>query len=153
MNVLLDVNVALDVIPERQPWLDDSKGVWDACHETRIVGHLVATAVTNIFSISRRLIGTEKARAGVGICLATFEIIPVGRRELEQANAMAGSDLEDNVSLACAQVAGLDVIVTRDKTGFTDSPLPVLTPSELLARLPRGEPGGADQDRGPVEGA
>ena len=102
MKVLIDVNVALDVILERQPWLDDSKGVWDACHETRIVGHLIATAVTNIFYISRRIIGTEKARAGVHLCLATFEITPVGRQELEQADAMAGIDLEDKVSLAFA---------------------------------------------------
>ena len=101
MKVLIDVNVALDVILERPPWLEDSRGVWDACHETRFAGHLIATAVTNIFYIARRLIGTEKARAAVGMCLATFEVVPVGRNDLERADAMAGSDLEDNVSMAC----------------------------------------------------
>ena len=50
-----------------------------------LTGHLVATGLTNLFYISRRIIGTEKARAGIHICLATFEIIPVGRQELEQA--------------------------------------------------------------------
>jgi hypothetical protein len=49
MNVLIDVNVVLDVILERQPWLGDSKGVWDACHQMRIAGHLVATGLTNLF--------------------------------------------------------------------------------------------------------
>ena len=62
------------------------------------------------------------------MCLATFEIIPVGRMELVQAEMMAESDLDDNVSLTCAQVAGLDVIVTRDPRGlcrFDDSgPVP-----------------------------
>ncbi len=29
MNVLIDANVALDVIFEREPWLRDSKGVWE----------------------------------------------------------------------------------------------------------------------------
>ena len=148
MKVLVDVNVALDVILEREPWLKDSKGVWDACHETRIVGHLNATAVTNIFYVSRRLIGTEKARAAVRICLATFEIIPVGRDELQKADAMAGSDLEDNVSMACALAAGLDAIVTRDPKGFAGSPIPVLSPTELLARLPNDEPGEAEAGRG-----
>ncbi|MGO8896832.1 MAG: type II toxin-antitoxin system VapC family toxin [Isosphaeraceae bacterium] len=137
MNILIDVNVVLDVILERQPWLGDSKGVWDACHQMRIAGHLVATGLTNLFYISRRTIGTEKARAGVHICLATFEIISVGRLELEQADAMAGSDLEDNLSLACALSARLDVIVTRDPSGFAGSPILVLTPAELLAKLPK----------------
>jgi predicted nucleic acid-binding protein len=139
MRVLIDANVALDVILERQPWLDDSKGVWDACHEVRVVGHLVATGLTNLFYVSRRLIGTAKARAGVRMCLATFEIIPVGRSELERADTMAGSDLEDNVSLACALAAGLDAIVTRDSTGFAGSPIVVLSPAELLAQLPKDD--------------
>ena len=78
-----------------------------------------------------------KARAGVDICLATFEIVPVGRLELEQADAMAGSDLEDNLSLACALAARLDAIVTRDPSGFAGSPIPVMTPAELLAQLPK----------------
>ncbi len=117
------------------------------------MGHLIATGVTNIFYISRRIIGTEKARAGVRICLATFEITPVGRDELKQAEAMAGSDLEDNVSLAFALSAGLDAIVTRDKTGFVESPLPVLSPAELLALLPKGDRGEANPDQGPAAGA
>ena len=137
MNVLIDANVALDVIMERQPWLVDSKGVWDACYQKRVIGHLVATSLTNLFYVSRRIIGTEKARAGVRICLATFRIIPVGRLELEQADVMAGSDLEDNVSLACALNARLDAIVTRDPRGFAGSPVPVLSPTELLALLSR----------------
>jgi predicted nucleic acid-binding protein len=137
MNVLIDVNVALDVILERQPWLGDSKAVWDACHQMQLTGHLVATCLTNLFYISRRIIGTEKARAGVHICLATFEIIPVGRLELEQADVMTGSDLEDNVCLACAVNARLDAIVTRNPKDFAGSPVLVLTPAELLAQLPR----------------
>jgi predicted nucleic acid-binding protein len=140
MKVLIDVNVALDVILERQPWLEDSKAVWDACHETRIVGHLVATGLTNLFYVSRRIIGIEKARAAVGVCLATFEIIPVGRLELERADAMAGNDLEDNLSIACAVSAGLDAIVTRDPRGFAGSPVPVRSPAELLAMISRGDP-------------
>jgi predicted nucleic acid-binding protein len=144
MKVLIDVNVALDVILERQPWLEDSKSVWDACHETRIVGHLIATAVTNIFYVSRRLIGTEKARVGVRMSLATLEVVPVGRHELELADAMPGSDLEDNVSLACALASSLDAIVTRDPTGFAGSPIPVLSPAELLALLAKNEDGGRE---------
>jgi predicted nucleic acid-binding protein len=135
MNVMIDVNVVLDVILKRQPWLDHSKGVWDACHQMRLAGHLVATGLTNLFYISRRIMGTEKARAGVRTCLATFEIIPVGRLELEQAEAMAGSDLEDNVCLACALNAGLDAIVTRNPKDFGSSSVPVMTPAELLALL------------------
>jgi hypothetical protein len=66
---------------------------------------------------------------------------------------MAGSDLEDNVSLACALAAGLDAIVTRDPKSFASSPIPVLSPAELLAQLPKDDPEGADQAQGPARDA
>lgn len=34
----------------------------------------------------------------------------------------------------------LDAIVTRDSTGFADSQVIVLTPAELIARIPQGAP-------------
>jgi predicted nucleic acid-binding protein len=44
--------------------------------------------------------------------------------------------MEDNIQSAAAQEAQLDVIITRDQTGFKSSPLKVLTPTELLKMLP-----------------
>ena len=43
MNVLIDLNIVLDVLLIREPWVADSKGVWDANHEKRIRGYLAAT--------------------------------------------------------------------------------------------------------------
>jgi hypothetical protein len=70
-------------------------------------------------------------------CLQTFEIIPVGRPELERADSLPGSDFEDNLQMACAALAKLDAIVTRDPSGFAGSPIPVLSPAELLAQVPQ----------------
>ena len=38
MKVLIEVNVALDVILERPTLARGFQGVWDACHETRFAG-------------------------------------------------------------------------------------------------------------------
>ena len=48
---------------------------------------------------------------------------------------MAGSDLEDNVCMACAVIASLDAIVTRNTKDFAGCPVRILTPSELVALL------------------
>ena len=81
------------------------------------------------------MIGTEKAREALSACLQTFEILPIGRAELECADSREGSDFEDNLVIASAVAAKLDAIVTRDLKGFTGSPVPVLTPAELLAKF------------------
>jgi hypothetical protein len=42
--------------------------------------------------------------------------------------------------LFVGHIADLDAIVTRDPKGFAGSPVPVLSPAELLAQLPKGDP-------------
>jgi len=51
------------------------------------------------------------------------------------ATTLPGSDFEDNLQIACAVEARLDAIVTRNPKDFAGSPVPVLTPAELLALL------------------
>ena len=41
-------------------------------------------------------------------------------------------DFEDTLQIAAAMAWGADVIVTRDKDGFADSPVKVLAPAEFL---------------------
>jgi hypothetical protein len=93
----------------------------------------------------------EKAREAVRLCLQTFVVIPVGRPELELADSQPGSDLEDNLVVACASVLGLDAIVTRDPSGFRHSPIRILSPAEFLHLLPRDQPDGPDRAQGEAQ--
>jgi hypothetical protein len=138
MNVLLDLNIVLDVILQRQPWLAEATVIWDAHVQGRIRGHLVATSLTNLFYITRRLLGTGQARRAVQTCLQTFAVLPVDGPLLQQADALPGTDFEDNLQLAAAAAVPLDAIVSRDPRGFAGSPVTVLTPADLLARLAQG---------------
>ncbi len=92
-----------------------------------------------IFYIVRRNADLARARRVVSECLDSFEILPVDRSTLELARTLTGPDFEDNLQIACAVVARLDAIVTRDPRGFAGSPVPVHSPAEFLARLSKGE--------------
>jgi len=135
MRVLLDTNVLLDVLLAREPWLAEAAAVWRASDDRRIVGYLTASTITDIFYIARRLAGLEVAQDSVRVCLEAFEVCAVDRQALEQAAALPGSDFEDNLQIACAVIAGLDAIVTRDRDGFQSAAIQVLAPSELLAKI------------------
>jgi predicted nucleic acid-binding protein len=140
LNVLIDVNILLDLFLVREPWVSDARAVWNAHHRGECVGHLAAHALTNLFYIARKVVGIEKAREAVRACLRTFEIVPIGRAELDLADSLPGNDIEDNLVLACARVAQLDAIVTRDPKGYAGSPVSVLAPADLLLRLPPSAP-------------
>jgi len=71
----------------------------------------------------------------VQTCLKAFEVCVVDRLALERASALPGDDFEDNLQIACAEIARLDAIVTRDPAGFKATTVAILTPAETLARL------------------
>lgn len=133
---LLDINIVLDVFLARPPWMVESVAVLEANRRRTIVGHLSAASLPTIFYIVRRNADLPRAHQVVTECLASFEILPVDRRAIELARTVEGSDFEDNLQVACAMLAGLDAIVTRDSKGFAGSSVPVYSPGEWLAQLP-----------------
>ncbi len=134
-RTLIDTNVLLDLVLEREPWLADERDFWQALEDGHIVGCVSAAAVTDVFYIVRRAAGLAAAHAAVQHCLDIFEIIPVDRATLVQAVALPGSDFEDNVQIACATTARVDAIVTRDTTGFQAASVPVLGPANAARQL------------------
>ncbi|MDQ5826931.1 MAG: PIN domain-containing protein [Chloroflexota bacterium] len=127
MRLLFDTNIVLDVLLDRRPFVEHSKQLWEAVDEGRLAGYVTATTLTNIFYIARKLVGVDKASAAVKVCLDTFEICSVDRSALELALNMAANDYEDALQVACAQLAGLDGIVTRDTT-YPGSSVAIYTP-------------------------
>lgn len=135
MRVLLDTNVVLDVLLRRGEWLADAEAVWQATAEGRLTACITASSLTDIYYISRRLASVSSARQVVRRCLDCLELLPVDGEMLEQAYALETADFEDALQIAAAMRGRLDAIVTRDPSGFTESPVSVLLPGELATRL------------------
>jgi predicted nucleic acid-binding protein len=135
MKVLLDTNVVLDLLLERDPWRVQAEAIAQAGADGRIEPHINSSSITDIFYISRRLVGADQARRVVRACLDSLQIVAVTRDLLDAADRRTGTDYEDNLQIECAIAAGLDAIVTRDPRGFEGSPVTAMTPAELVARL------------------
>lgn len=135
MRVLFDTNILLDVLLDRAPFAADASTLWAACDAGTLVAFIPASTLTDIFYIARRASDIATARIAIGLCLAAFQTLPVDRQALEHATTLPGNDFEDNVQIACATIAGLDAIVTRNGADYADAPIAVLSPSELVARL------------------
>jgi len=135
MRVLLDTNVVLDVLLNRLPWEAEAAAILQAARDSNLTTAVTSLSIANVFYVGRRHVGLEQAWRVVRECLNTLEILPVDAATLEAAVSLPGKDLEDSIQIAAAIQSGVDAIVTRDPAGFTVSPVPVLTPPELLAKL------------------
>jgi predicted nucleic acid-binding protein len=132
---LLDTNVLLDLFLNRLPWAADMAVIWDAHHQGQIKAFVAAFAVPTIFYIVRKQAGLATAQAVLQACLSTLDIAPVVQATLLSAQSFAGPDFEDDLQIACAVQTGVDGIVSRDPRGFAASPIPVITPADLVALL------------------
>ncbi|NER32937.1 MAG: PIN domain-containing protein [Oscillatoria sp. SIO1A7] len=135
MNVLVDTNVILDALLEREPFATDARSLFVAIQSKQILGYVTATTVTDIFYIVRKNRGSQIAKQAVSTILAEMEVCTVDRRILELAVSYEMSDFEDAVQLACAIADNLEAIVTRNPQDFTNTSIPILSAGELLARL------------------
>jgi predicted nucleic acid-binding protein len=64
-----------------------------------------------------------------------LDMLDTRAAEVKAALAGTDSDFEDAVQRICAEDNGADVIVTRDKDGFVNATIPVMTPAEFLLKF------------------
>ncbi|MDP3631260.1 MAG: PIN domain-containing protein [Actinomycetota bacterium] len=135
MNVLFDTNVILDVLLEREPFLDPAAKLFALVDNGRIKGSICATTVTTVFYIAAKDFGQRRARDQVHALLGLFEVAPVDRDVLDGALDSDFADYEDAVLHESARAIGATAIVTRDRRDFANSAIPALDPQELLAAI------------------
>jgi predicted nucleic acid-binding protein len=136
VRVLIDTNIVLDFLLQREPFFQDAELLFQAIGAGQLIGYVTATTLTDIFYISRKHTRSiEQARQAVSATLTVMVICPIDRTVLESAFNSGLVDFEDAVQIFGAVAQGLDAILTRDNKGFLSSPIPVFSIQDLLQRL------------------
>lgn len=131
MRILIDTNVVLDFLQEREPFVEDATKLFEKIDAGEIEGFIAATTITNIYYIVRKSAGVIVAQDAIAQVLTDLYICAVDREILEQAIALNFKDFEDAVQCACGIAHGVDAIITRDVSGFVSAGIPVIAPGDL----------------------
>ena len=134
-RVLLDINVVLDVLANREPFADDATAVLALAEQRDIEGLIAAHTVTTLHFLLSKHLGKSRAQGVLTDLLHVLRVVPVDEDRLSHALAMNWADFEDAVQASCADSAEADYLTSRDKKGFKRSPVKPLTPAEFLALL------------------
>jgi predicted nucleic acid-binding protein len=127
--------VVLDVLMQREPYVDAAAKLFALVDNGRIEGSICATTATTIFYIAARGFGERRAREQIRGLLGLFAVAAVDRSVLDSALGIRFSDYEDAVVHEAARATGATAIVTRDREGFRGSGIPAMSPEELLAAI------------------
>lgn len=137
MRWLVDVDVVLDVLADRDPWVEHSGRVLELVERDAADGFLAAHTVTTLHYLIRRHRDERTARRQVRHLLRLLRVVPVDEDRLLQALDLPMADFGDAVQAACAGKAKVDALVTRNVEDYAGIDLDVLSPVELLARQDR----------------
>jgi predicted nucleic acid-binding protein len=135
LRAILDTNVVLDVLLEREPFVIPAVEVFCLAEESRIEAFICATTVTTIDYLLVKSLQKITARNALRRLISLFEVATVNRPVIERALASKIQDFEDAVLNEAGQMAGADFIITRNARDFAGSALKVCDPSEFLALL------------------
>ena len=133
MRLMIDTNVILDVLLEREPFFENSKGILDLCESGKVHGFISASTATDIFYLVRKsLNSTEEAYKALGHILNIVKILTVTNDDVNSAFIQHSSDFEDCLLATCANSNKCDGIVTRNKKDFLTFGITILSPEDVI---------------------
>lgn len=140
MRLMIDTNIFLDVLTEREPFCEHSKAVLDLCESKKVQGFLSASSVTDIFYlVHRQLHSTDLAYQALGSVLDIVKVLTVTNDDVLNAYITRAEDFEDCLLATCAKSNRCDAIVTRNKKDYLTFGITLLSPEELLELFPEEE--------------
>lgn len=135
MILLIDANILLDVLMNRQDFVKDSSMIWKLCETDQAKGYISALTFANLMYIMRKQLDPETIEKLLVQLKFIFDFTDFGVSDLQRAAEMKWTDFEDAVQSATAERLHADFIITRNVKDFRSSKIMALTPTEFLARI------------------
>jgi predicted nucleic acid-binding protein len=130
---MIDTNIILDVLLEREPFFEQSRNVLNLCESKDIYGFISASTATDIFYIIRKALGsTDEAYTALGHILNIVKVLTVTNDDVNQAFLQKSKDFEDCLLATCAKSNKCNGIVTRNKKDFLSFDITLYSPDEIV---------------------
>ena len=133
-RILIDTNVLLDYLLERDPFFEDAKEVILSCINGKTKGCIAAHSIPNMFFILRKDYNAKERRE---ILLNLCKIFDV--EGIDKAKLISGlenenfSDFEDCLQMECAKSYKADYIVTRNVSDYETSEVKAIMPKDYVS--------------------
>ena len=135
MVLLIDANIILDVLMNRQDFVKDSSMIWKLCETEKAKGYMSALTFANLVYIMRKQLDPEAIENIYRKLSLIFTFTDLSVSDLTRAAELNWNDFEDAVQSVTAERIHADYIITRNVRDFSKSKVIAFTPSELLARI------------------
>ena len=132
-KILIDTNVLIDYLLEREPFFEDAKDVILSCADGKVKGCIAAHSIPNMFFILRKDYSAKERREVLSNLCSILDV-----EGIDKAKLLAGltnedfSDFDDCLQMECAKSYGANYIVTRNVSDYPTSEIKAIMPKDYL---------------------
>lgn len=134
-KALLDTDVSLDFILQRQPFFVEADEIFLRCSNGDFEAYVCNITPINIFYIGKKEIGRQPVIQAISDLLTLAKICKADSQILQTALTSPITAYEDAVQHECAVAENLDAIVTRNAKDFKNASIEIYSPVEFLQFL------------------
>ena len=135
MKLFLDTNVVIDVIAAREPFVADSRAIFDLCESGKADGRVSALTLCTVSYVLRKFVTPGTMRTKLRELRNILTPVDLSVSLLDKAIASSIADFEDAVQFYTAVYSEADYIITRNIRHFPQDNIPVLTPTDFLVLM------------------
>ncbi|NOX47940.1 MAG: PIN domain-containing protein [Chlorobi bacterium] len=135
MKVLLDTNIVLDYILNRNPFFEHSSIIFKWAYDRKITAFISASAITDIYYLVQRSRNSETALDFIEEIIQFIQIAGVDKTIILSALHSGIKDFEDAVQNASAENVGIKYIITRNIADFKNSKIQISSPLSFIETL------------------
>ena len=136
MKVVIDTNVIIDILEHRTPYFQDSYRTILLGLQEKLETRLSAVSVADIyFIINRNISDLKRVQEKINALNVLIKICDTLSEDINTALAMNMASFDDAMTATIAKREKADYIVTRNEKAFAGSPVPAISPEELLSKF------------------
>jgi len=133
MKVVIDTNVVMDVLANREPFVASSESVFALAAKNKIQAAITANTITDIaYLLRKHCHDIQVVRSSLANLMELFEVIEVSKDRCLKALESSLADYEDALLAECAKRWGAELIISRNLKDFIGSPVTAVTPDQFL---------------------
>lgn len=135
MVLLIDTNVIIDYLSEREGFFEPADKIMKFCSRDDVQGYVAFHSLANLWYILRHKLDSERRKLLMTIC-SLLQITGASHSEVVAAiKNEAFKDFEDALQDKCAAAVHADFLVTRNVKDFAFAETKVITPADFCQKF------------------
>ena len=135
MKVFLDTNVVIDLIISRNPFYKDIAEIVKIAEKKEVKLYKSSLSFVNTFYVASKVNAKELVIESLKKFRIICDVTIIDELNIDKSLLSDFEDFEDSVQYNSAIYHDCEYIITRNKKGFKNSKITVMTPNEFLISL------------------